>query len=154
MSDFYVYELIDPRDNAVFYVGKGKGGRVSLHAKMARRGRIGNAEKHRRIAEIHAAGLEVVENIVSRHANEDDAYAAERVRIAALKGSLTNIVGGVVTNAGAAREMAARLLSRLKTFDQWVAGMSPAQLSSAARLGGPASLYHAARDELEAAVAG
>ena len=31
MNEFYVYELIDPRTNSVFYIGKGKGKRVFQH---------------------------------------------------------------------------------------------------------------------------
>ena len=30
---YYVYCLVDPRDNRIFYVGKGKGNRVFQHAK-------------------------------------------------------------------------------------------------------------------------
>ena len=30
---YYVYALVDPRDNRVFYVGKGRGDRVFQHAR-------------------------------------------------------------------------------------------------------------------------
>lgn len=34
-SRWYVYELVDPRDQAVFYVGKGAGKRVDAHEAEA-----------------------------------------------------------------------------------------------------------------------
>jgi hypothetical protein len=42
---FYVYELIDPRDGKVFYVGKGKGERAWQHEIDVRRGDQGRNPK-------------------------------------------------------------------------------------------------------------
>ena len=43
MNDrFYVYCLIDPRDNDVFYVGKGCGHRMFLHEKLVKKGILTN----------------------------------------------------------------------------------------------------------------
>ena len=33
---YYVYALVDPRDNRIFYVGKGTGNRVSFCSTMKR----------------------------------------------------------------------------------------------------------------------
>ena len=122
---FYVYELIDPRDLSVFYVGKGQGNRVSQHVRDVRAGRVDNVEKYRRIKEIHAAGLNVVERIASRHETEAQAFAAERVAIASLRAGLTNIVGGTTSNAEANVERARAALARTKPFDEWERTISP-----------------------------
>lgn len=92
---FYVYELIDPRDGQVFYVGKGKGDRYRHHECEAKKGKRG--PKCDRIREIWEAGQKVDHNTFSRHKDEDDAYIAEADRIEELGlDNLTNqIPGGV-----------------------------------------------------------
>lgn len=42
MYHFYVYELIDPRDHKVFYVGKGTAKRMYTHMHAVRRNRVPN----------------------------------------------------------------------------------------------------------------
>ena len=32
---YYVYALVDPRNNKIFYIGKGKGNRMFQHAEAA-----------------------------------------------------------------------------------------------------------------------
>lgn len=90
---YYVYELIDPRDSSVFYVGKGKKGRIDQHEVEARKGR--QSRKCDRIREIEAAGLNVGKRKVSHHKEELDAYDAE-VELIAFHGlsNLTNIASG------------------------------------------------------------
>lgn len=77
---FYVYELIDPRDGSVFYVGKGKGNRLEHHEKEARAGK--RSAKCERIREIWDAGLVIERKIAKRFEAEEDAYAFEAGRIA------------------------------------------------------------------------
>ena len=43
---FYVYHLIDPFNNTVFYVGKGYGERMYEHEKEVRRKVIPHKNKH------------------------------------------------------------------------------------------------------------
>jgi hypothetical protein len=50
---YYVYLYIDPRDNTIFYVGKGKGNRVFAHLYD-----VTESRKVQRIAAIRATGLE------------------------------------------------------------------------------------------------
>ena len=90
---FYVYELIDPRDDAVFYVGKGSGKRYGQHEKDARRGRVG--PKCDRIRAILAAGHPVGHRIVKEFKSEAKAYDHEIKHINTLgRANLTNILPG------------------------------------------------------------
>lgn len=128
---YYVYELIDPRDLTVFYIGKGKGGRVKQHAKFARIGVIDNVPKHKRIADIHAAGMAVIERIAISGLTEDAAYKIERGMIQACKSTLTNIKGGTVSNTEAAVERAKYILQHIMSFDRWIETASDRQKHAA-----------------------
>ena len=94
---WYVYRLIDPRDDETFYVGKGWGDRIFAHA----RGDYSEIEdedalslKAQRIREIHAARQEV-RHVVHRHGIPDEAVAYE-VEAAVMDAypALTNKAGG------------------------------------------------------------
>lgn len=90
---YYVYELIDPRDGKPFYVGKGKGSRVDVHEKDARRGVY--SRKCNRIREIEGTGATIVKSVVKRFKVEDSAYAFEARHIAKLgMENLTNVTEG------------------------------------------------------------
>jgi hypothetical protein len=87
---YYVYELRDPRDNAVFYVGKGTRDRVFFHDAGD------ESAKQRRIAAIQAAGQSVIRVVVARFETEAEAFAAETVLIKWVYGfaALTNAIHG------------------------------------------------------------
>ena len=123
-NKYYVYHLIDPRDNSVFYVGKGCGCRIKQHSKDAKAGRVQNAEKHRRIEGIHKAGLNVVESIVADNLTEEQALKCEREMIRDMKQNITNIANGIMSNAEKAPEQAKALIKMTKPFDVWVATIS------------------------------
>lgn len=124
---YYVYQLIDPRDGAVFYVGKGCGKRVKNHSSNARCGVVTNVEKHRRIQAIHDDGQQVIEQIISRHESEAEALQIERAMIGAMREVLTNIAGGNKSNAEICQERAREALKRIKPFDLWVRTIRPKQ---------------------------
>jgi uncharacterized protein len=89
---FYVYRLVDPRDERTFYVGKGTGARALQHARNALSSPI-RADRLDRIRAIHEAGHQV-QVIVHRHAmDEPTALEVEAALIDAYPG-LTNIQGG------------------------------------------------------------
>jgi hypothetical protein len=90
---FYVYHLIDPRTDSVFYVGKGQRGRIDAHEKEAR----GDSDhpKCTVIRSIWADGLQV-KKIKARHFKDEQAaydYEAAEVERIGLA-SLTNLIEG------------------------------------------------------------
>lgn len=70
----YVYALVDPRNRELFYVGKGIGERAYSHARNVRLPGVSRADaKSVLINEIHAAGHEVLVEIVRYGLPSDDA---------------------------------------------------------------------------------
>jgi uncharacterized protein len=91
----YVYAYVDPRDNRVFYVGKGVGGRAISHLSDRT-----ESQKAEMIYSIKKKGLEPRIDIVA-HDLKNDAEAA-RVEAACIEligvENLTNIVRGLDTS--------------------------------------------------------
>jgi len=74
---YYVYELIDPRVNLPFYVGKGKGNRVYFHLSEQLRAKSDNARKFNKIQKMRKEGYEPEVKIIQYFENENDAYDLE-----------------------------------------------------------------------------
>lgn len=98
LGDYYVYGLIDPRTNKIFYIGKGTGNRVFEHEKESIDSSKCNKSKLQTISEIKKEGLEVEKIIINSNLTEAEAYVAEASLINAFNfvenGSLTNIASG------------------------------------------------------------
>lgn len=107
-NHYYVYELIDPRTNEVFYIGKGKGKRMYQHEKSAKTNCSVNSKKTGVILDIHNAGLEVLYKVVADGLTEAEAFNLEHKLISEGKEYLTNIAGGV--NKNYVRDWAINLL--------------------------------------------
>lgn len=91
---FYVYRLVDPRDNATFYIGKGKGRRAWQHTEAVKRNKPdSNQRKAARIQDILACGREPIVIVVQEFDDEAAAFDLEIALIAATSG-LTNIRKG------------------------------------------------------------
>jgi len=92
--NYYVYMLVDPRDNSIFYVGKGKGNRVFQHASGILEDNIKeNDLKTKQISEIINNGKDVISYIVRHNLDEKEALMIESVLIDMIP-YLTNKVKG------------------------------------------------------------
>lgn len=121
-AGFYVYALIDPRNDRVFYVGKGKGRRYAAHHRQFLAGIISNTAKYCRIAEIAASGLRPVAVCLSDGMEEWPAYSLERSFINKIGGdALTNNSVGQMSDLEKAAVSARYGISRIMPFDQWFA---------------------------------
>ena len=78
----YVYALIDPRDNRIFYIGKGTGDRIFQHEKdaLADKDTV-NPEKNALIREIHKEGKDVIKLIIRWNLINDEAFLLESILI-------------------------------------------------------------------------
>lgn len=129
----YVYALVDPRDSSVFYVGKGTGRRMYQHEREVMRGKVSNAAKASRIAEILAAGLRVACKVLAVFGNDAAAFKAERAFIAEHAGLTNANAGGGGSVAGLSRHGGERqenpeitkrkaldILDRLIPYMDWI----------------------------------
>jgi hypothetical protein len=92
---YYVYILIDPRDNNPFYVGKGCGNRINHHFLGALDINTKETKKINRIREIEKNGLQVGQIILRHQLLEKEAFEVESAIIDLLgKNHLTNLVLG------------------------------------------------------------
>lgn len=116
-AGFYVYALIDPGDDTVFYIGKGIGGRVLKHEERTRRGVIQNAAKVKRIQEIYSRGQTVVRRILFVADAEEVALAVESDVIHKLADAgLTNIIGGNMTQHAAVKAFSKTFRKQVDEF--------------------------------------
>jgi hypothetical protein len=95
LQKFYVYTLADPRDNKIFYIGKGTAARNYAHTHRVPRPNDGNmSPKSKMIRDILDAGHEVTSIIVERFAEEQDAYDYEAELIEQTPDLLNSMAGG------------------------------------------------------------
>jgi hypothetical protein len=94
---YYVYELIDPRVNLPFYVGKGTGNRVYFHLSEQSRAKSENKRKYNKIQKMRKEGYDPEIKIVKYFDNEEDAYNYEEVLIKQY-GRIRYDENGILTN--------------------------------------------------------
>lgn len=94
---YYVYELMDPRNGKVFYVGKGSGNRAYRHEQNVRNGsrRKENPKLFNKINSIIREDFSIVVRLVHWFDIEEEAYVREEELIATYGlSNLTNIALG------------------------------------------------------------
>lgn len=91
---YYVYLLKDPRNDSIFYVGKGKYNRLFQHVQCALENATEN-DKYNLIREIHKGGKEV-EHFILRHGLEEKLSLEIESTVIDLLGieNLTNSIKG------------------------------------------------------------
>ena len=90
-----MYELIDPRSDTVFYVGKGQKSRLDQHEEEAKRGAI--SHKCNKIRSIWRDGCQVGKRKIALFWDEAAAYQCEADRIDEIGlCNLTNVVPGSI----------------------------------------------------------
>ncbi len=120
---FYVYFLID--DGHIFYVGKGKGDRITHHRKEATRDDRLNHVKSARILEAVAAGT-YEEAVFASNLSEFDALKIEKSLIERFRThGLTNISSGNVHPLESQIARIDAILNRIIPFEDWVFGAKP-----------------------------
>lgn len=130
-STFYVYLLVNPLSDAVFYVGKGKDYRFANHEAACRSGHFeDNIAKHLVIEAILAAGLRPLAYCLQDALSEPDAFGLERAMIAGIGlKNLTNQSRGQTDMVAAHKEMAMYTLSnRLIWPKEWARRNNPTKI--------------------------
>lgn len=95
MTIFYVYALIDPKTNQLFYIGKGKGDRLNRQLRL--RENDSNRRKYHRIRRILEAGLSPIGIKLFDNLSEEEAFQHER-RLIAEHGRIGIDPNGILTN--------------------------------------------------------
>lgn len=75
MNNYYVYKLIDPRNNLPFYIGEGKGNRAYSHMNF--KSGCNNPHKDRIIRKIQSLGLEVIISFIATGLSKFEAQILE-----------------------------------------------------------------------------
>lgn len=129
---FYVYCLVDPRNNLPFYIGKGKGNRIFAHKQAAlcskSEGKLFESTeseailKIKTIRDILDSGIDVKGYILSYGLTQEEAFASENALInyaKLIQGiPLTNLVSGHGTNAMSVEEIEDRFGYRPMSLDE------------------------------------
>lgn len=132
---FYVYLLINPIDNNIFYIGKGKGKRAWNHTRNCKGGYELNSIKAEIIKSILSNGLQPIVFILENKLSEIEAFEIEGRLIRKFKNyGLSNIASGLKSDRENEQAKARMLLSNIIPYERW--------LNSGNKTTEQISLYH------------
>lgn len=116
-NNFYVYELIDPRNNKPFYVGKGRDNRAWKHVLLRTNEKVkkANPHKHNVINQIIESGNSVIVKLVLS-SDEQTAFDYEQTLI---KQYGKRSAGGLLTNICKGGEGATTEGKPVSQFTKW-----------------------------------
>ena len=118
LAVWYVYELIDPRTDTVFYIGKGTRNRLDAHEQEAKSGI--NSHKCNKIRSIWEDGHQIVKRKVAQFWDEKAAYEHEAERIAEIGlTNLTNLLPGGVPEVSLAESREKAKQARKENAQPW-----------------------------------
>ena len=93
----YVYALIDPSNDEIFYVGKGTGQRLMDHIDENKEV---ESQKRKRITKIHSQGKVVKHDIIQHKLEEEEALKIEAALIDCISGLTNKVRGQSEENSG------------------------------------------------------
>ena len=115
-SMYYVYVLIDPRNDQPFYVGKGKGDRVLQHYYEWDLNRTSNRHKTRKIKKLQKLGYEPQYEIVFESSDEQTVLDEEK-RLIQKWGRYKLDEGGILTNIRLGEEISYKVCKPVKQYN-------------------------------------
>lgn len=119
---YYVYFLINPVTDKIFYVGKGIRNRMYLHEKQVRRGVVDNPSKCKEIQKIISNGFSVRTECFAVCSNEKEAYEVESLLINLFSATgISNIAICTMSHEDKCKESAKIMLTRFREKSEYLA---------------------------------
>lgn len=120
-NKFYVYLLVNPLTDRIFYIGKGKGKRAEGHLKENRTGKLSNHKKHQEINKIRELGYDPEVIVFKNNLTESEALKLEHYLIDKLRKFITNIQSGNINIHEKNKVWAQNQLNRGLSYEDWLA---------------------------------
>lgn len=122
IKGYYVYFLINPINNQIFYIGKGKKNRAAQHLKDVLKQQENNVFKRNEIEKILKQNKKPLIKIFCNCAEDENlTYRIETKLIRRLYNSLTNISQN--EDDLVIRKQIKRILNNMPTYEEWLVGI-------------------------------